>query len=199
MEIPTIGYEAFAAIFGVQSTPRDRLPYMEPGDLNALVALARFVGAESFVEIGVQEGHTAQVLLDEVDSIAEYIGVDVLPGYEPSLPWQAEEIPEKAGHLIADDERVRLLVSPRGSYDLTEENFPHGVDMVFVDGDHSTGMVLHDSHLAYKITRQGGVIVWHDCCSGFAETDEALRQLNEQRPHTLCHIHNTRLCFSFVH
>jgi hypothetical protein len=33
---------------------------------------------------------------------------------------------------------------------------------IFVDGAHSEDYVINDSHIAFKLIKKGGLIVWHD-------------------------------------
>ena len=44
------------------------------------------------------------------------------------------------------------------------------VDMVFVDASHDEHSVKRDSHLAFRLTEKGGVIVWHDWFMGSVQT-----------------------------
>lgn len=135
--------------------------YMNAGELEVLVALARQVRAETVIEFGCNEGRTAKALLLNVPSIARYVGVDVPPGTALRLAVQRREVPARAGHLAADDPRFTLALRPNGTRDLSPEELPRA-DLVFIDGDHSWQGVLHDTMLATALVRAGGVIVWHD-------------------------------------
>lgn len=135
--------------------------YMNEGELEVLVALARSVQPRVAIEIGVNEGRTAKALLDNVSSLTRYIGVDVLPGYVPAPVVQRREVPAAPGHLAKDDARFELLLKRRGSLDLGVKDLP-SADFVFIDGDHGFEAVLHDTLLARSLVREGGMIVWHD-------------------------------------
>ena len=63
--------------------------------------------------------------------------------------------------LVRDDPRFHLIVSPRGSFDLGADDL-EPCDAIFIDGDHGIEAVLHDSALAYCLTRPEGIIIWHD-------------------------------------
>jgi predicted O-methyltransferase YrrM len=151
------------AALGVRPVDKTGLPerYMNPGELDALVALARSVRPRVAIEIGVNEGRTAKLLLDQVPSIERYIGVDVLPGYVTAKACQRREIPARPGALALGDARFRLILLPRGSLDLSVAELGLA-DFVFIDGDHGRQAVLRDTALAYAIVRPGGMIVWHD-------------------------------------
>ena len=135
--------------------------YLHPGELEILVALARSVGARNMLEIGVNTGRTAKALLDNVQTLEHYQGVDVPAGYAFDCSVQKNEVPAKPGHYALDDPRFELLIRPRGSFDLGADEL-RPCDMVFVDGDHSTAAVTHDAHLATGLLRPGGLIVFHD-------------------------------------
>jgi predicted O-methyltransferase YrrM len=115
---------------------------------------------KTMLEIGVNDGITAKGLLENIPSIREYIGVDVPMEYQTELAMQRNEVPVRPGHLV-NDERFRLLVYPQGSLDLSPGDLPQ-CDVVFIDGDHGRKAVMHDSDLADKVIRPGGMIIWHD-------------------------------------
>ncbi|MGB3389540.1 MAG: class I SAM-dependent methyltransferase [Pseudaminobacter sp.] len=136
--------------------------FMNPGELEVLIALVRSVSPKAVIEIGVNEGRTAKAILANVDGIEKYIGVDVPPGYVTAREVQRKEVPEKPGHLASGDGRFELMLRPRGSMDLSESDFPGLFDAVFIDGDHGFEAVLHDTLLARQIVRPEGIIIWHD-------------------------------------
>ncbi len=147
----------------VQPLEWEGLPrrYMNPGELETLVALIKSVSPQHVIEIGVNVGRTAKVILNAVPGVERYTGVDVEPGYVPAKPVQRNEVPKIAGELVADDARFKLVLRRRGSLDLMPSDL-HAADAVFIDGDHGARAVLHDSALARAVTRPGGIIVWHD-------------------------------------
>ena len=154
--------------------------FMNPGELEVLVALAREVAPAAVVEIGVNQGRTALALLHNVPSIVRYCGVDVPPGTMLPLPVQAKEVPAQAGELAMHDPRFRLILRARGSLDLTpaDDDLPLPADFVFIDGDHSRAAVEHDSRLARALCRPGGMIVWHDYHDlGTVDVREVLEEL----------------------
>lgn len=56
--------------------------------------------------------------------------------------------------------RVRQIFEDSGKLDY--EQLPVPFDMFFIDGCHDYEYVKHDSQMALKYTRKGGVIIWHD-------------------------------------
>jgi hypothetical protein len=136
--------------------------FLNAGELETIAALVRLVGEpRAMVEIGVNTGRTACVMLREFPSLETYTGVDVEPDYVPVLEAQRGEVPRNPGVHATADPRFRLLISPRGSLDLSPGDLGPA-DAIFIDGDHSAAIVMHDTALARAIVRPGGIIIWHD-------------------------------------
>jgi predicted O-methyltransferase YrrM len=166
----------------IEQTPVDwtGLPkrFLNPGELETLVSLMRSVSPRTVIEFGCNVGRTARAIIENVPSIEEYVGIDVLPGYRFAKAVQKNEIPDEPGHLAAHLPQFRLMVRPKGSFDLTAEDLPQA-DAVFIDGDHSRAAVLHDTALARAVVRTGGLIVWHDYHDlGTVDVREVLDELH---------------------
>ena len=88
----------------------------------------------------------------------------VLAGYDFACQVQKNETPKTPGQYAWNDPRFELWVSPKGAFDLWERKRESvGLfDAVFIDGDHSQKAVEHDTEMARKIVRPGGIIIWHD-------------------------------------
>ena len=128
---------------------------------NLLIGLLNLVKAERVIEIGVQRGQCARLMLDHVPSIKLYLGIDVEPGHKTTLPVQQAEVPDRAGELVLGDSRFHLLIRPQGSLSLRRGELPV-CDVMLIDGDHSAAAVRHDTWLADASVRSGGLILWHD-------------------------------------
>lgn len=150
--------------------------YMNAGEIDILVALFYSVSPKVVVEFGVNIGMTAQALLDNINCIENYVGIDVSPGYTCSIPGQQKEVPVNPGWLVQDDERFKLILRTRGSFDLSSRALPRA-DAIFIDGDHGYEAVMNDSELAHEIINEGGIIVWHDYGNNTVEVTQALDDL----------------------
>ena len=128
---------------------------------NLLIGLLNLVKAERVIEIGVQRGQCARLMLDHVPSIKLYLGIDVEPGYRTTLPVQQAEVPDRPGELVLGDSRFHLMIKPNGSLSLCPGELP-ACDVMLIDGDHSAAAVRHDTALADASVRSGGLILWHD-------------------------------------
>jgi predicted O-methyltransferase YrrM len=169
--------------------------YQNTGEIEILVALACSIDARSMLEIGCRDGRTARVMLYNVVSLSRYVGVDVEPGYEPSLACQRSEILPRPGELVRQDPLFQLITRPRGSLDLTSEDFPEPFDLVYIDGDHSAPAVMYDSELAFAITRPGGFVIWHDYANATVEVTGVLDALATAHDLAIRHIDGTWLAY----
>lgn len=170
---------------------------MNPGELEVLCALVAQVKPARMIEFGCNIGRTAKVILREFSEISSYVGVDVFPGYDYACQVQKNETPQNPGYLAEDDVRFQLMLTARGSWDLTKNELGK-CDVVFIDGDHSYEAVMHDSYLAKEIVRPGGMIIWHDYHNletvGVRKALEELHDTSVQ----IQHVQNTWIAFHKV-
>ncbi len=135
--------------------------YMNPGEVETLVALANSVKAETVLEIGCNAGRTSALLLHNVPTLKKLVGIDVPPGYAFAKHIQRNEVPQVPGIFALHDPRFELKVRPRGAFEFEPHELPDA-DLIFIDGDHGREAVERDSWLAAELVRPGGMIVWHD-------------------------------------
>ena len=167
-------------------------------DRSVLIALSRHLQPKIILEIGVQWGWLAKVLLHESSWIEHYIGVDILPDTAPELGIQKIELPrEDVGVEAKGDKRFELKVFPKGSHELTADNMDPA-DFIFIDGDHSYYGVLQDSRLALDLIRPGGVIVWHDYGNSSVEATKAIDDWDRTLDGRLIQVQGTATCFEIV-
>jgi predicted O-methyltransferase YrrM len=160
MSLPTVPQSRF----DVQPIDWAGLPrrYMNPGELEVLIALVRSVSPHHVIEIGVNAGRTAKAILANVPGIERYTGIDVMRGYVPEKAVQRHEVPADPGELVNDDDRFELVLRRRGSLDLMPWDLSFA-EAMFIDGDHGRLAVRHDSALAVEVVRRRpGIIIWHD-------------------------------------
>lgn len=169
--------------------------YLWPDEPEVILALVRSVLPKRVLEIGINDGRTASLLLENVSSIEQYVGVDVLPNYRPALRQQRREVVHEPGRLVGlHRSKLKLVVTPRGTFDaggLLKSMGPF--DAIFVDGDHGAQAVLHDSELAKSLIAPGGVIVWHDYHS--PQTDVAKVLEHPGRRDGLAYVERTHVAF----
>jgi len=151
-------------------------PYLNERETALVVTLVNEVRAKTVIEFGVQMGRTAAAMLRDVPTLTRYVGIDVPEGHMPTLVGQRSQVPQVPGFCASDDPRFELIVRDHGSLDLGPHDLPP-CDAAFIDGDHSEGAVLHDSGLAVRLVRKGGIIIWHDFDNPEVEVTAAIRAL----------------------
>lgn len=160
--LPTIKIEP-APIGGMCSQ------YLGHAELAVLIHLFRAVAPKVVVEFGVNSGVTASRILEHIDSVEQYVGIDVGRGHKTTLSQQQSEVPLIAGHRVLGDTRFVLIKSDS----VVLDELPC-CDCVFIDGSHDYATVISDSVLADTWLRPGGIIVWHDYGNQAVEVTKAL-------------------------
>ena len=148
--------------------------YLNSHETSILVHLVQSVNPRVMIEFGCNDGRTASRVLDNVATLERYIGIDVPADYRTTLSCQRSEVPVNAGCHAADDPRFLLLTAPS---QLLNAWHLEPCNAVFIDGDHSEVAVLHESRLARRLVRKGGIIVWHDYGNEAVEVTAALDKL----------------------
>jgi predicted O-methyltransferase YrrM len=171
--------------------------FMNPGELEVLVALVRSVEPRHVIEFGVNVGRTAKAILANVVTVEDYTGIDVTPDYVPSKPVQRHEVPARPGELVTSDPRFRLIVTPRGSLDLAPGDL-QPCDAAFIDGDHGREAVAHDTALAGAVIRPGGIIIWHDYHDLGTVDVKAVLDSYYRAGHAITHVAGTWLAFERI-
>jgi predicted O-methyltransferase YrrM len=151
--------------------------YLNEHETAILVALIKSVAPKVMIEFGCNAGITAARVLESVPTLQKYIGVDVPPSHKTTLECQQSEVPAMAGYYAAGDPRFFLLTEVS---QLLRTGHLEPCDAVFIDGDHSEAAVLHESRLARRLVRPGGIICWHDFSNPAVEVTDALNRLHAE-------------------
>jgi predicted O-methyltransferase YrrM len=168
--------------------------YLNWNETAILVTLVKSVAPKVMIEFGCNRGTTAARVLDNVPTLQRYIGVDVPANYETRLACQRSEVPDVAGCDV-DDVRFFVLLADslevRGFY-------LEPCEAVFIDGDHSEAVVLHESKLARQLIRDRGIIVWHDYSNKAVEVTQVLDFLHDNEGWPIECVENSWLAFMRV-
>lgn len=139
-----------------------------PADASALLDAAR--GARRVVEIGVYEGASALLLLNELGAEAELHLIDPFGRRPDALPqgWGASEWATR--RLLARHARRRTgAPTVHWHVDLSADvakGWRDSVDLVFIDGDHSEEGCETDWLAWSPFVAVGGHVVFHDARAG---------------------------------
>jgi predicted O-methyltransferase YrrM len=197
-----IGRELFHQVFG------DRIkrnsPFTMERDLSVLLSLLNSFRPKRVVEIGVQSGMTARVILEVCPFIESYVGIDVGPDFVTALPFQMREKPRRVGEKALKDSRFRAVVLNGGTKDLVEneslvgQTFPVPVDFVYVDADHSDEGISRDSELARRISHPGGIVAWHDYSPRLPGVVRFIDEQNAERGNHIVSVGGSMMCFEII-
>jgi predicted O-methyltransferase YrrM len=189
----------FKAIFGWVNTPATDTTYANPCDRQVLNTLNAFLQPARVMEIGINEGRTAELLLRCGPWIRHYCGIDVPPEFTPTLQQQRSEIPG-AGKIACrvNDPRLHTVTSTVGTYpDMVNHLTGKDFNLIFIDADHSYTGVKRDTEIAFSAISPRGCIVWHDYSP---DLPDIVRFINESNriADRIIHVQNTRICFRFI-
>ncbi|TVX84037.1 class I SAM-dependent methyltransferase [Peribacillus simplex] len=188
-----IDRSTFFDIFG-SGTFDGEPPIFMGADVEPILAFSRTFHLKTVIEIGIQRGETAKIILENSPWIEKYIGIDLTPDSQTTLSLQQGEVPQMAGELVKDDPRVELILKPNGTRDLTADELPLA-DLILIDGDHSKEGVLLDTLLAHQTIQQGGIICWHDYGNSLVPDVTAVIDELNMKEDKICLIQNGFLCF----
>jgi predicted O-methyltransferase YrrM len=158
--------------------PDQRRLYMHPNEQGILLNLLGHAAPRRMIELGVNEGLTARAVLDHIDSIEYYLGVDVPHDHQMPIIGQQSEVPREPGRLCLGDQRFELVLRDDATDGLIlgREQF----DAAFIDGDHCYAGVVADYDLARRIVRPGGWVFFHDYGNPTVEVTLALEDLRRE-------------------
>ena len=194
----TITLGQFWAIFGcIHATARDG-KYADCYDRQILCSLSRAFRPHAVLEIGVNEGRTAEMLLRTSPWICSYVGIDVPPDFSPVIPTQRSEVPVfgAVGHFAAHDPRFHCQILAEGTGGCNACAIGGPFNFIFIDADHSYEGVKRDTELATNVLcASGGIIAWHDYHHGLPGVVRYINELNNVN-NRIIHVDGTRIAFS---
>ena len=139
-----------------------RMPH---NHINVLYVLKEFLGEKcnTYLEIGVLWGGSLSLVLQH-ERNCNHIGVDLFTNHN----WEHNDmnvVKENVDRVNKHGHDFNLIKGDCCSYETlntVKECTPNGIDLLFIDGDHSTPAVIRD-FLAYKdFVNSGGFIVFDD-------------------------------------
>jgi hypothetical protein len=93
--------------------------------------------------------------------------------------------------------RLTLIKQNSLNFKPAEWGLKSCVDLIFIDGGHTTELISHDSITANEMAAKGSIIIWHDYNSKIH--GDVTRFVNEfSHNNTVYHIANTMLAFTIV-
>jgi predicted O-methyltransferase YrrM len=122
-------------------------------------------GRRRAVEIGVYEGSSALVLLAALPADAELHLIDPfgkgMAWWEPADERAVKALVRRAARRRGQTVRWHVTTSEAAARD-----WDLGVDLVFIDGDHTETACRLDWELWHRFVEPGGVVAFHDARGG---------------------------------
>lgn len=142
---------------------------MDAGEVMALCAIAKFLGARNVVEIGTYDGNTTLNLAANLPEDGCVTTVDLPQVWDghflydvPNNYWNVTDRNQIGIQFRGTkyEKRIRQVLGDSAKLDWKELRPP--CDLVFIDGCHYREYVKSDTENALRNLRPGGLIVWHD-------------------------------------
>jgi predicted O-methyltransferase YrrM len=169
--------------------------------LEILSRLAAFKKCSRMLELYTYKGQTALCLAKACPS-AEIVTVDISKEMAlPSWAMQESEILPRAeiGAAFAGTEeakRIRQIVAIPTQIDWRSLG---AFDLAFIDGNHTTPYLVHDTLAALRCLADDGVIAWHDFCNRKTpDVERFVVGLNEAIGDRIIYVSPTTTCFCLL-
>lgn len=142
------------------------------GEVLQLAAMAKFVNAQSVLEIGTFDGNTTLNFALNIAPNARVTTVDLPPDWDGTYQHKTvtgfyDNVTDRKGvgaqYLQTPEANAKIdqVFGDSGTIDWTKlPNAPF--DLIFIDGNHHKDYVRTDTENALKVLKPGGVICWHD-------------------------------------
>lgn len=130
-------------------------PQQHSAEISQLLRLAQRARPRAVLEIGTANGGTTYLLSRYVADDALIVTCDLTPKVSPQsfqrIARRRQRIEALAldSHTPEGEERIRSF-------------FPDGVDLLFIDGDHTYEGVRQDFLTYIDLLKRGGLLVFHD-------------------------------------
>jgi predicted O-methyltransferase YrrM len=136
---------------------------VNPGDRRALFYLVKALEPANILEIGSHVGGSTVHIGAAMSPGSSLITVDIHDVNDaPAAAWRAACLPRSPRQMLSELNEsldVRFVKSDSVAFlDRTDQRF----DLIFLDGDHSTEVVLEELPRSLRILKTNGVILLHD-------------------------------------
>jgi len=157
-------------------------------ELMVLCAVARHIGALRIFEFGTFDGLTSWHLAANTGSDSRIWTLD-LPLNHPARYYKGHDrtvgrihAVQLGAHFSNTPEASRIEQLFGDSLEFDSEPYRGGMDFCFIDASHEYQHVCRDTANALRMTRQGGVIFWHDYSRWWPGVQKCLDDLSMERP-----------------
>jgi predicted O-methyltransferase YrrM len=119
----------------------------------------------TYLEIGTHYGHSISNMLQSKYK-SKYMGIDIFERWGDSKITNMEQLTndnvKKFNINNYECKLVKANSQTKSTIDLVKEYFPEGIDLLFIDGDHSYNGIINDFNNYFPLVNTGGYIVFDD-------------------------------------
>ena len=157
--------QQYAIVNGFNRTDNMSMTLQE---VNAVAAIVSFIKARRIFEIGTFDGGTTVNLAANASEDSVVYTAD-LPASFDNFKLKISSVSDNQSEhnnvgiqyrKSAFKDRIKQIFEDSAAIDFTKLDPPF--DLFFIDGCHDYAYVKADTENAFKYTRKGGVILWHD-------------------------------------
>jgi predicted O-methyltransferase YrrM len=120
---------------------------------------------KNYLEIGTHYGHSICNMLQSKYK-SKYMGIDIFEKWTDSKITNMEKLAndnvKKFNINNYECKLVKANSQTKSTIDLAKEYFPEGIDLLFIDGDHSYNGIINDFNNYFPLVNKGGYIVFDD-------------------------------------
>ncbi len=200
--LPAVGAAEICPSFVGGRIQLERVAECEAGvsirELTLLAHLARSRFDARIFEIGTSRGRTTLNLALNVGPGGHVFSLDlpqdadVDPGqYAPTQEAEVRVL-RRAEYLIGRQDRLPVTLLQGDSTRFDFSPWYGGIDLVFIDGGHVRTVLESDTVNAFRMIRDGGMILWHDYLQpNCPEVTEFLEDIGHRAD--VCYVRDTNL------
>jgi predicted O-methyltransferase YrrM len=165
---------------------------LPPAELICMAAICKFRKPRRILEIGTYMGTTTLVMAANSPEDTEILSLDLAP-----ILRVGNRDPFAAGrdfHGSPLARKIRQLFGDSRTLDYSP--YEGGMDLIFIDANHTYEFVTRDTDRAFRVLASGGIIIWDDYrwTEGNPECAGVTRCLNEiSRTRKVQQVAGTRL------
>jgi hypothetical protein len=195
--LPPVGADLLEKIYSIEVTFPPRRHLMQPGTqtidgLFFLVSLARALDAKKIFEIGTFTGVTTWTVARNLPDAAVHT-LDIPPSASPTWEIDADDV-----HRGSEDGllyrqlpgagNIEQHWSDSATFDFSP--FYGSMDLIYIDGAHSTAYVRSDTDQALRMVSEAGAVIWDDY---WRLSPGVVKVLHERTDLSLLRVPGTRL------
>ena len=149
-------------------------------------AVAEWIKAESFFEIGTGRG-TACYVLATIPSIKMIHTIDILEfnqKFATAIGYRPANVSLKdIRDMITTDGKNKISFHHRRKLQFLQRNFTEQFDLAFIDGNHTDRkIILEDYNVCESLLKESGIILWDDYDPDQFSVKEIVDDIIENNP-----------------